>query len=341
MKALGQALERHFNLGIWSRLRAKYSFGRVSRITNLMLRRIGNAMESAIEATASLSNAERFAMAGGCLILLGFIDAIAGFPLGFEHLFYIPIWFAAWFFNRLGVLAVTAICTAWISATPAMKGYPYTPSTTLSVAIMALVFTFGGIALGHIREVFLRERLRARIDFLTGCLNTMGFYELVGQMLDSHREDSRPFAILYVDLDRFKQLNDTFGHLEADRVLKHLGQTLLSETRRGDVVCRLGGDEFVVLLDRIAPQTAFAAAERIRSKVDRELARKGWPVTASMGCVAFGEPTQSVHAALQIADETMYLAKGAGRSQIATRVWRSDESHSSDSPRNEYEELAC
>lgn len=323
MKALGQALERHFNLGVWSRLRSKYSFGRIVQIANFLLRRIGQAMESLIEATASLRNGERFAMAGGGLVLLAFLDAITGFPSGFEHLFYIPVWFAAWFFNRLGVLAITAICTAWMSLTPAMRGEPYTPQTTLSVAIIAFVFTLGGIALGHIREVFLRERMRARIDFLTGCLNTMGFYELAGQMLDADDEDFRPFAILYVDLDRFKQLNDTFGHLEADRALKHMGQTLLRETRSGDVVCRLGGDEFVVLLDRISPETAFAAAERIRRKVDSELARKGWPVTASMGCVAFGERPPSVHTALQIADEAMYVAKGAGRSQIATVVWRS------------------
>lgn len=323
MRSLGRVLEEHFNLGVWSRLRAKYSPARMGQAANHILRRIGQALEAAIEATANLSNVERFAVAGGALMFIAFIDAITGFPAGYEHLFYIPIWFAAWFFNRLGVLAITALCTAWVSLTPAMKGDPYTPQATLSVAITAFVFTLGGIALGHIREVFLRERIRARIDFLTGCLNTMGFYELAGQLIESRREVFRPFAILYVDLDRFKQLNDTFGHLEADRALKHLGQTLLAETRRGDIVCRLGGDEFVVLLDRISAETAFAAAERIRRKVDHELSRKGWPVTSSMGCVAFGEPPNSVHAALQIADEVMYRAKGAGRSRVATEVWRS------------------
>lgn len=178
--------------------------------------------------------------------------------------------------------------------------------------------------IGHFRRVYDRERHRARVDFLTGVQNTHGFYEAVNREFAGIATDFRPFALIYLDLDRFKQMNDELGHLEADKALRLIGHILRAQTRQEDVVGRVGGDEFVIYLNQIGPDMAFAAADRLRKRLEGELARRGWPLTASIGCVAFLSMPASVHKALQTADEVMYAAKHGGRSQVVKALWEGE-----------------
>lgn len=257
-------------------------------------------------------------------LILGLFDVLTGFRDVTEHLYYLPVWLAAWFFNRRAMRAMAYLVTARIALEPLFHPTTFDAMFVLSVLAHSFMYFFSGSLIAALRDVYDREHEQARIDALTSIRNTHGFYEAAGEHLDQVREDFKSFAYVYIDLDQFKQLNDTRGHLEADRALRAVGQVLRQATRSTDIVGRLGGDEFVAVLPNTGPDMAFAVAERLRKRIDGELKRRGWAVTASVGCVAFTETPDSVRDALTAADELMYQAKGQGKSQLTCKVWGLD-----------------
>ena len=125
-----------------------------------------------------------------------------------------------------------------------------------------------------------------------------------------------PLSLILMDVDRFKQYNDTFGHPAGDEVLRGVSSTLRAYVREHDLVARFGGEEFVVLLPSTDADTAVAVAERLRAAI----ASRPWPlgnVTASFG-VATADPSHPVSPAslLEQADQALYRAKRAGRDRV-------------------------
>jgi len=156
-------------------------------------------------------------------------------------------------------------------------------------------------------------------DELTGVLNRRGFtLEIDRKILEAARRN-KPGAIIFVDLDGFKAINDTHGHAAGDAVLKAVADFLLEMVRGGDAVGRLGGDEFAVMLAGVAPQKAERRADEIRQAL--EAVEVDWngvalPVRASMGAVSFdgGADAEDIVAR---ADQAMYRAKRARKSNPA------------------------
>ena len=182
-------------------------------------------------------------------------------------------------------------------------------------------------------ERFLRAELEARRDDLTGLVNAKAFQSAVRDRVHRAADDSRAakargelpppidFAILFIDLDRFKEVNDVHGHLLGSRLLAEFGHLLTRCVREEDVVGRFGGDEFVILLGAVDPDGAVVVAERIRQKIEdhRFLGREGarLQVTCSIGVAAY-EEGQTADALLDRADQAMYLAKSASRNAVRT-----------------------
>ena len=146
-------------------------------------------------------------------------------------------------------------------------------------------------------------------DKLTGAYNRVG-YELLRQELDLNNT-----ALLMVDLDRFKSINDTYGHDAGDRVLVHLVRVLNDHFRSEDFVCRLGGDEFAVFMVHSYPEYENLIREKVRRINEQMQHPPGgvMPVTVSVG-VAFGENIPDYEALLERADAALYQAKRQGRS---------------------------
>ena len=156
----------------------------------------------------------------------------------------------------------------------------------------------------------------ATIDGLTGLLNRKSLVAVVQACLDR----SDPFAILFVDLDRFKSVNDTYGHAVGDEVLKATSDVLKNGTRHGDHAGRMGGEEFVVLLAGADEDAAIMVAERLRTMVEAlTFPPEGYPprVTASIGIGVCdpSNPDRSVDAILERADTALYQAKHRGRNR--------------------------
>ncbi len=179
---------------------------------------------------------------------------------------------------------------------------------------------------GHIaialQQAAILERLEhlSRTDELTGLLNRRAFFEDVGQRLRHQRRTGRPGALLYVDLDNFKQVNDALGHAAGDAVLRLLGRRLARGSRAGDLAGRLGGDEFALWLEDTDLEGARRKAEKLLGIIPelREAAGDpSIPLGLSVGLVMSPWPGgESLTDLLEIADAALYQAKEHGKSRL-------------------------
>lgn len=161
--------------------------------------------------------------------------------------------------------------------------------------------------------------LQATHDHLTGLPNRFLFLDRVDAALRTAQRYSVRCAVLYVDLDGFKQVNDTMGHAAGDRVLQGVARRLGDAVRTSDTVARLGGDEFAVLLPNCAPQDAMAMAARIVASVAEPftLPEGEAQVSASIGVATFPEDGPDARLLLAAADSAMYCAKKSGKNRFA------------------------
>jgi diguanylate cyclase (GGDEF)-like protein len=163
-----------------------------------------------------------------------------------------------------------------------------------------------------------RERMadRARRDPLTGLHNRIAFAELLDHALATARRNGRAVGLLFIDLDRFKQVNDTHGHAVGDRVLQQTADRLKASVRESDTVGRLGGDEFVVLLEGIDDEADAAHVAQTLIERFREPVRAGEievDLGLSIGVSLFPRDGDDVKSLLERADQAMYLSKsGSG-----------------------------
>jgi len=162
----------------------------------------------------------------------------------------------------------------------------------------------------------------AERDMLTKLFNRRGFVDTVQPMLNTCIDKKESFAVLVVDLDHFKTINDRYGHSAGDQALKSFSMRISKALRPRDVVGRIGGDEFAIFLPNSDLETAQSIAERLRARIAKyPLAREGvkLPLTASFGlkmCAA-DRKHPKLKDLLQEADNALYRAKQAGRNQVA------------------------
>ena len=164
--------------------------------------------------------------------------------------------------------------------------------------------------LGTMIEDELFSLTRATIDDLTGLSNRRGFRTIADHVLSVCKRSASPAVLLLMDLDGFKQINDTHGHAEGDRVLKDFAATLLKTFRDSDVVARLGGDEFCALLTGMEQSTVTRSLERFQEGLDKRQ-EAGRPVVLFSTGVTLYDPGKhgDLEALLAAADQQMYERK--------------------------------
>lgn len=179
-------------------------------------------------------------------------------------------------------------------------------------------------------DITLRKQAEAKIELLafydplTGLPNRRLLLDRLQQALAGSARSSRQGALLFIDLDNFKTINDTFGHDSGDLLLKQVAQRLVACVRECDTVARMGGDEFVVMLEDLSenPETAATQTQTVGEKIlasfiqPNELAGPGHHSTPSIGVTLFGDNRNSIDELLKQADLAMYQAKAAGRNTM-------------------------
>jgi diguanylate cyclase (GGDEF)-like protein len=220
------------------------------------------------------------------------------------------------------LLSLAAI-NAWIAiqnALPTGHGLLFTLVIFLLAALGMQLMTFEDMTYELRRTNRRLESAQSDLrqlvitDALTGMRNRRFFDEVIGRELQRHRRYKTPLSIVFIDIDRFKKINDTLGHETGDRVLREVASFLLKHIREADYVFRWGGDEFLVLIScgeqeairrGVELQEAFAASP--------QLATLPPGVALSIGCVEVPTDTDDIMPLVQAADERMYVDKGRRR----------------------------
>jgi diguanylate cyclase (GGDEF)-like protein len=163
------------------------------------------------------------------------------------------------------------------------------------------------------------ERL-AVTDGLTGVYNHRRFHESLHAELARSERHKRPMAVLMVDVDFFKKVNDSMGHPAGDELLRRMAEVLGKDLRQTDLIARYGGEEFGVLLPETTKSEALQVAERMRGAVEDKLngSQMNWPgrVTVSIGVATFPEDGRAAEQLLLAADQALYIAKRQGRNRV-------------------------
>ncbi|MFC6488644.1 PleD family two-component system response regulator [Nitratireductor sp. GCM10026969] len=173
-----------------------------------------------------------------------------------------------------------------------------------------------------LRSSVARTVEMAVTDPLTGLHNRRYMDSHLRTLFDRADARERPLSLILIDIDRFKVINDTWGHDSGDAVLKELAARLRTNLRAIDLVCRYGGEEFVIVMPDTELFIAEKVAERIRAEVAHEpfpkgKGEEGLEVTASLGVAAMRQPGDTVEALLKRADVALYEAKSGGRNKVA------------------------
>ncbi|NIF25868.1 GGDEF domain-containing protein [Pantoea sp. Tr-811] len=167
----------------------------------------------------------------------------------------------------------------------------------------------------------------ATLDSLTGLPNRRSFDLLAAQALQAAQRDRTALVALLIDLDHFKTLNDTHGHLAGDEVLRQFAQVLQGSLRQSDILCRWGGEEFIVLLRATEGRQAIEVAEKIRRRTEQQafsFEAQALHLTTSIGLSAL-QQGDTLHTLLSRADRALYCAKQAGRNRVCTESAGTDD----------------
>lgn len=236
--------------------------------------------------------------------------------------FLIPVAAVGWLSRsrRCGYVAAAFAATATVVI--AVAGTATAPlGAVVAAATLRLILYV--ITLGFIdvmRRTLAERHSEARTDPQTGAANARAFRDAAEAEIERSRRYGHPLSLLYMDVDDFKTVNDSFGHATGDHVLRAVSHAMRQSVRRTDTVARLGGDEFVILM----PETDRFAASTVANRVQEELARVATPdgerIHCSFGVATMLEAPASVDQLLQAADRLMYRAKrdGADRIESAT-----------------------
>lgn len=195
---------------------------------------------------------------------------------------------------------------AWSVAEAAVV-WPLFPLSALALNIVTRGITFA--VLGRVMTKLFKEREYSRKDPLTGLANRLEFIDRFKiERLRSERT-GEPYSVLFIDIDRFKNLNDTHGHQTGDEALKALSHVFMENTRNFDIVSRNGGDEFVILFPSTDEATCQTLIDRITLASQNEFRQRGWPISISVGHVVATGNKRSIEEILREADEKMYSSK--------------------------------
>ncbi|WDD98253.1 GGDEF domain-containing protein [Thalassomonas actiniarum] len=242
----------------------------------------------------------------------------------FEPLFLLPIVVLSWYGGRTAGLTLAALVVTFTFLINALsiEPLPLSLKSVIYISLRFIVYSVLAVLIINFRDAHNEESAMASTDNLTGILNSRGFsIELANEILRSIRY-KHIFSLSYIDIDNFKEINDSIGHQEGDKLLIAVSKCLVSSLRKTDIVARLGGDEFAVIFPETGQpevKRAFASASKT---LEYQMLKKGWNVSFSVGIVTFEMLPMDIKEAIKIADDLMYTVKKNKKNDVAFQVWQ-------------------
>ncbi len=164
-----------------------------------------------------------------------------------------------------------------------------------------------------------RAKSEAKQDPLTKLLNKKSFERILQEYINLYKKQGKIFSLVLLDLDNFKNINDTYGHIVGDEVLKHVANLLKQYLRDKDVIARIGGEEFAVLLPDVDITIAFKIADRLRAILENRIImidKKPIKITASFGIIEINDSVNTPKDIIQMVDIALYRAKKEGKNRV-------------------------
>jgi diguanylate cyclase (GGDEF)-like protein len=253
------------------------------------------------------------------IVLIGYTDYATGVEISLSLFYMVPIVVAAWYIDGAAGYMIVVLCvTTWIASDRA-AGQTYSQATILiwNAITRMLVFALIVRLLQDVKRALAHQRMLSQTDHLTGIANRREFHQQLKEELARARRFTVPVSLVYIDLDRFKEVNDAFGHRAGDHVLRVVAQLFQSAIRDTDLVARLGGDEFAILLPNTGRDGASCIMQRIRASFREQISHLYSGLTFSAGVVSFGCAPSSVDDVIHQADAVMRWIKTRGKDDIA------------------------
>ena len=280
-----------------------------------------------MDTIASLENRSKsyWVMIGVILLaLVGLLDYRTGYEISFSLFYLLPICLVVWFAGkRLGITA--AIVSALIELSiEVLSGNSYSqPIFYLwNAAIRFGFYIIVTLLLAELKLSREHDKDLIRTDYVTGATSTRFFYDLLQKEINLFKRYNRPFTVAYVDIDDFKTINDQFGHITGDIVLRNAVTFAKNGLRKTDVVARVGGDEFAILLPETDQKTAQIVISKIKKKLLGEMRKSKWPVTFSIGIMTFNATPATTEELVKLVDDLMYTVKNNKKNAISYSVYK-------------------
>lgn len=257
-------------------------------------------------------------------LVVGYLHTLTGPAYEFHVFFILPVLVVAWFNGKRSGYAVAVLAAIeWLIADRSISGGQADIPPLLFNTVMRLaIFLNGAWLIGELRRILLRESRMAREDALTRLPNRREFHERGQQALAQAQRQGAPFTAVFIDLDRFKEVNDTQGHGSGDALLVTVARIIRQQVRASDIPGRLGGDEFALLLPNTSAEAASSHVEKLRGHLLTAMRAKGWPVTFSIGVASYRVAPRDFEMLVRQADELMYEVKRGGRDRVLQREFR-------------------
>lgn len=269
-----------------------------------------------------------FATATLLVIVISLLKYYAKEEMSLSVFYIIPVVLVTWYINKpFGWWVISFISTfSWLLAEIYIKTYSAAWLFLWNSATRLIFFIAVAYLLESLKKALQREKESARIDALTEIPNSRMFYEIAEQELHRFRRQRSPITVAYIDLDNFKTVNDNFGHLVGDMLLKEVAGAIKNELRTTDIVARLGGDEFAILFPDTDRDESHTAIRRIRNVLLALMKENNWLVTFSIGVVTFREPPDTVAEMVTAADYNMYMVKNADKNDVKHIIYNNQKS---------------
>lgn len=254
-----------------------------------------------------------------CLAIVFFNNIVDLKPL-----LVIPVLLASWYGGRktgASMAALTALSLLLMNYNISSEHF-YISSSLYDSIVVLFAYLFISIIVTNFRKVHCIEIIAADTDALTGLSNLRKFYTELENELNRSKRYEHMLSLAYIDVDDFKNINDTLGHPVGDELLIQLSKALQISLRTTDTIARIGGDEFVCLLPETEQSAAKSAIFNAEKTLKDTMKKHNWDVSFSIGVVTFEILPEDVTQAVKLADDLMYQVKRGKKNDIAYKIWR-------------------